>query len=621
MGYVWELGALCAIYVIAAVSLNLLQGTMGVMTIAQAAFMAIGGYSTAILTTRNITTFVPSIFVGVGISAVVAMLLAWPVLSLSGFIYTIASFAVMLTVTSLSTSWTSLTNGSYGIPGIPPLSVGGVTLNSTASSAVTYLVLAVLITLGFARITRSHWGIAMRSMRESVAAARSLGKPVVGITFGGYVLSAAAASLAGSLYAAFTGYLDPTVFTVTTSFLLVAMVVIGGRGNVWAVAAGSLIISLLPNLLPLVTPLSASIVGPATQVLYGVILVAFLLLRPLGLVPERSLRIRPNVLQGSLSAPRSFSGRVRLLGGAAAFRARDPVGQRDAAQVPIADVDRASESGAAPARHAVAAGKQSATAPTLVAASDATMPALKVMSLSKQFGGVRALSDVSFTLETSVITGLLGANGAGKSTLLGIISGFIEPNAGSIELFGQDITHVSATARARAGVVRTFQELRLFEGLTTLENVIVGVPAVGRIRAGLGLPRSVLQTAADLLEQLDLMRLANTRVQAISYGDRKLIAVARALATGARLLLVDEPFSGLTDREIERLCAIFRSTISSGATLLLIDHNAQAVTSFVDHLLVMDHGSLIADGSPKKVTSDPAVIEAYFGRQVEEADG
>jgi branched-chain amino acid transport system permease protein len=621
MGYVWELGALCAIYVVAAVSLNLLQGTMGVMTIAQAAFMAIGGYSTAILTTHNIATFVPSIFVGVGISAVVAMLLAWPVFSLSGFIYTIASFAVMLTVTSLSTSWTSLTNGSYGIPGIPPLSVGGVTLNSTASSAVTYLVLAVLITLGFARITRSHWGIAMRSMRESVAAARSLGKPVVGITFGGYVLSAAAASLAGSMYAAFTGYLDPTVFTVTTSFLLVAMVVIGGRGNVWAVAAGSLIISLLPNLLPLVTPLSASIVGPATQVLYGVILVAFLLLRPLGLVPERSLRVRPNVLQGSLSAPRSFSGRVRLLVGAPAFRARDPVGQRDAAQVPVAHADRASESGAASARHVVAAGKQSSAAPTLVAASDATMPALKVMSLSKQFGGVQALSDVSFTLETSVITGLLGANGAGKSTLLGIISGFIEPNAGSIELFGRDITHVRATARARAGVVRTFQELRLFEGLTTLENVIVGVPAVGRIRAGLGLPRSVLQTAADLLEQLDLMRLANTRVQAISYGDRKLIAVARALATGARLLLVDEPFSGLTDREIERLCAIFRSTISSGATLLLIDHNAQAVTSFVDHLLVMDHGSLIADGSPEKVTSDPAVIEAYFGRQVEEADG
>jgi len=131
----------------------------------------------------------------------------------------------------------------------------------------------------------------------------------------------------------------------------------------------------------------------------------------------------------------------------------------------------------------------------------------------------------------------------------------------------------------------------------------------------------VLRTAADLLEQLDLMRLANTRVQAISYGDRKLVAVARALATGARLLLVDEPFSGLTDREIERLCAIFRSTVSSGATLLLIDHNAQAVTSFVDHLLVMDHGSLIAEGSPEKVTSDPAVIEAYFGRQVEEADG
>jgi len=621
MDYVWELGALCAIYVIAAVSLNLLQGTMGVMTIAQAAFLAIGGYSTAILTTRHITTFVPSIFVGVGISAVVAILLAWPVLSLSGFIYTIASFAVMLTVTSLSTSWTSLTNGSYGIPGIPQLSVGGVTLSSTASSAVTYLVLAVLITLGFARITRSHWGIAMRGMRESVAAARSLGKPVVGITFGGYVLSAAAASLAGSLYAAFTGYLDPTVFTVTTAFLLVAMVVIGGRGNVWAVAAGSLVISLLPNLLPLVTPLSASIVGPATQVLYGVILVACLLLRPLGLVPERSLRVRPNVLQGSLSAPRSFSGRVRLLGGATAVRAPDPVGQRDAAQVSAAGADRASESGAAPARHAVAAGKQSAAAPTLAASSDSTMPALKVMSLSKQYGGVRALSDVSFTLETAVITGLLGANGAGKSTLLGIISGFIEPNAGSIELFGKDITHVSPTARARAGVVRTFQELRLFEGLTTLENVVVGVPGVGRIRTGLGLPRSVLRTAADLLEQLDLMRLANTRVQAISYGDRKLVAVARALATGARLLLVDEPFSGLTDREIERLCAIFRSTVSSGATLLLIDHNAQAVTSFVDHLLVMDHGSLIAEGSPEKVTSDPAVIEAYFGRQVEEADG
>jgi branched-chain amino acid transport system permease protein len=599
MQYVYELGALCAIYVIAAVSLNMLQGTLGIMTIAQAAFMAIGGYSTAILTTHNITTFIPSVFVGIGLSSLVAVLLAWPVLSLSGFIYTIASFAVMLAITSFSTTLTSLTNGSYGIPGIPEAGIGGLTLTSTESSAIAYLLLAALITFGFARLTRSHWGITMRAMRESSVAARSLGKPVVGITFAAYVLSAAVASVAGSMYSAFTGYLDPTVFTVTTAFLLVAMVVIGGSGNVWAVAAGSLVISLLPNILTLMTPLSASIVGPATQVVYGLIVVACLLLRPRGLVPEATTRVKAGTLRRVVdiaAAPGAAGGQLGV--------ARPG---ETGTQMPEPETKSALLS--------LAGGRSSP-----LTAGETAPPALEVCSISKRFGGVRALSDVSFALETSAITGLLGANGAGKSTLLGIISGFIKPDTGSIRLFGQDITRTSAAGRANAGVVRTFQELRLFENLTALENVIVGVRGVARVRTGMGLPRDVLRGAADLLEQLDLMAWANTRVKEISYGNRKSVAVARALATGARLLLVDEPFSGLTDREIERMCAIFRVAVNSGMTLLLVDHNAQAVTGFVDHLLVMDHGCVIADGDPAKVTTDPVVVEAYFGRQVEAVD-
>lgn len=559
MNYVWELGALCSIYVIAALSLNMLQGSLGIMTIAQAAFMCVGAYSTAILTSRGLTGFLLSVLVGAALSCALAMLLAWPALTLTGFVYTIVSFAAMLVVTALSTALNSLTGGSYGIPGIPQLAIGGLQLGSTEQYAITYAVLAAVAVAGCIWLAHSHWGLTMRAVRESSAAARSLGKPVTGLTLAVYAGSGALASLSGSLYAAFTGYLDPTVFTVSTSFLLVSMVVIGGSGNVWAVAAGALLMSLLPNLLPLVAPQTAATVGPATQVLYGVIIVVLLVFRPGGLFPERSLKFSP--------ATRDSADELAV---PAELARKEPV-----------------RSGGA--------------------------DALRITGLSKRFGGLQANDAVSFVVSSGVITGLLGGNGAGKSTLLGMIAGFIKRDSGTVQHDGSSLPR-SPVAIARSGVVRTFQELRLFERMTIQENVLIGDPAVGRSFRSWGTLRRAACNAESLIRELGLDPTSRARVASIAYGDRKLIAVARALASGATVLMLDEPFSGLTDSEIERMSSLLRRLAASGVAVLLIDHNAQAVVDLSDYIVVLDHGKVIASGRPADVVNDQAVIEAYFGK-------
>jgi len=249
---------------------------------------------------------------------------------------------------------------------------------------------------------------------------------------------------------------------------------------------------------------------------------------------------------------------------------------------------------------------------------------LEVSGLSKSFGGVQALTDVSFAVAAGEIVGLIGPNGAGKTTCFNLINGLLPPTAGGIRLGGADMEGLPPYRRARLGLARTFQNIQLFGGMTVLENVLTGFhlrQQVGSLAALLPLPavnRARANNRRGALEILDLVGLGGKEddpAEALAYGDQRRLEIARALAQQPQLLLVDEPAAGLNPRETEDLMALMEKLLPLGVTLLVIEHDMTLVMGLCHRIVVLDHGQVIAAGAPREIRRDPRVIEAYLGRE------
>jgi len=251
---------------------------------------------------------------------------------------------------------------------------------------------------------------------------------------------------------------------------------------------------------------------------------------------------------------------------------------------------------------------------------------LEISNLSKHFGGVKALTGVSFSAAAGGITGLIGPNGAGKTTCFNLINGLLGPTGGAIRLAGQDLVGLSPYARARLGLARTFQNIQLFGGMTVMENVLTGRhlrQQVGPLAALLPLPRvsraraENRERALSLLELVGLAGQADFPAEALAYGDQRRLEIARALAQEPQLLLMDEPAAGLNPRETEDLMALLEKLRDRGITLLVIEHDMTLVMGLCDPVVVLDYGEVIAAGVPRDIRRNPRVIEAYLGREEE----
>lgn len=250
------------------------------------------------------------------------------------------------------------------------------------------------------------------------------------------------------------------------------------------------------------------------------------------------------------------------------------------------------------------------------------MTLIELKGITKSFGGLTAVDNVDFEIEKGKITAIIGPNGAGKSTFFNLISGFHKPTSGTILFEGKDITKTSVHAGAKLGIARTFQTTHLFEQSTVIDNIIVG----HRLRTKSRLFDAILRTprekreekqaydkAMEALEFVELTHLANTPVSIISQEAKKRVAIALALATGPKVMFLDEPAAGINPEETEGLADLMRKLAQSGITICTIEHKMQMIMGLADKIMVLNHGAKIAEGTPEEIKNNPVVIEAYLG--------
>ncbi|HEV8642022.1 MAG TPA: branched-chain amino acid ABC transporter ATP-binding protein/permease [Methylomirabilota bacterium] len=563
--YYLYLGMTVGIMVVITSGFNVLAGLSGQVSLGHAGLYAIGAYAAAILATRWHLALAAALPLSVALTAAIGAVLALAALRVSGPYLAMVTIAFGIIVEHALIEWVGLTGGPGGIFNIPKPTLAGVPL----PLGRYYFVVAAAAGLALwmtHNLMSSAWGRALIAVKGSDIAAESLGLGTYGLRTAAFTISAAFAGAGGCLFSFLNGYVSPDSFTLQTSILFLLIVLFGGLGILAGPLVGALVLVLLPELLR-----------------------EFL---------DYRLIFYGGLLLGSIYfLPRGAVGAVQDLW------------RRQPRAVP-----------------APPAGSASAWAPADAAAGFAARPApapgrplLVVEDLSVAFGGIQAVADVDLTVAAGTIHSLIGPNGAGKTTLVNLVTGFYRPDRGHITFDGVPITGLTPAAIARRGLARTFQTPQLFEELTVLENVMVGVAGhrLGSFAAaltGTGHAEAALrQQATALLQTAGLGDWADVPAGALPFGLRRRLEIGRALGAGATMLLLDEPAAGLVPTEIAELDALLGRLREAGLTILLIEHHIELVMAVSDRVTVLDEGRVIAEGRPEAVQRDPAVVEAYLG--------
>jgi branched-chain amino acid transport system ATP-binding protein/branched-chain amino acid transport system permease protein len=548
---------LVPVWAIFGLSWNLLSGYTGLISFGHAAFFGIGAYVTAL--GQIYFDLPPWVLIPIAalLGGVAGLLIGYPTFRLQGHYFALAMLAYPLAILYVF-EWLGFQEITLPIKRDSPIAY----MQFGDPRVYTLLALAMLLAtiLLTLRIERSRFGMALLAIKQNEAAAEAAGINTLAWKLRAIAVSGAIAGAIGGFYAVVLLVVTPqSVFGMLVSAQALTVAMFGGVGTVWGPVIGSAI------LIPLAETLNAEAGAriPGIQgVIFGLAIIGVILIAPEGLF----------------------------------WKIRDLTRKRAAAPSPASPSALASAvSEAAPAK-----ARPTSTTGDVI---------LEVRNLSRAFGGLKAVQNVSFRLRRNEILGIIGPNGAGKTTLFNLLNGFLQPSTGEILLDGRDMAGSKPHALCEAGVGRTFQIMRPFMRMSVSDNVVIGAYVRAESDA------EARRLAADAIARVGLSNIADRVASELTTKELRLMELARALAGQPRILLLDETLAGLGHDEANEVVAVIRRLARDGVTIAIIEHTMQAMVRLVDSFLVLDHGAVIVEGEPEAVTRDTRVIEAYLGKK------
>ncbi|QKG18674.1 ABC transporter permease subunit [Actinomadura verrucosospora] len=551
-----------------AVSVNLLVGYAGQVSVAHAAFAGVGGYAVCFLAGLHGWPYLASLAAAVLVTTVLGVLIGLIALGLAEEFLILMTLAFSLGIIGVLATFDAL-GGVTGITGVDDLRLFGMKLDTPTDWLIPSAVVLALVYAVCRRLGESPYGQVLKGIREDSVATRALGKNTFGYKIGIFAITSGLTGLVGGLYSGWLGQATPSAYGFPLAMAVFAVVIVGGNANLIGSIAAGVVLTMIEPVLRQVLAVQSTQAALVQVVLYGALLLLVMLVRPQGLFRERTRKI-------AVSAPEP--------------RARTSPRPGPADRTPYAEAD----------------------------------VVLRAEGLSKRFGGITAAKNIDLELRRGTVTALVGPNGAGKTTAFNLLTGTVVPDTGSVTLNGAELVGMRPDLIVRAGLVRTFQDVRLLNRLTCLENVMLAVPGqpgerLGRLFVpGRGVSRADREAAAEAMRWLEFVGMADQAAapaDALSYGQSKLVSLARALATRADVLLLDEPASGVDAAWVETMLAMVAAVRDEGRTVCLVEHNLDVVRQLADHTCFMELGEITASGTLDELTGSARLAEAYFGAQ------